>query len=361
MASSLLPNETKNNDINDQIAAFDTIIDNLKNYKNEEGLYVVSSAMYEKGLLLGSANKNYEAIDVYNQIIEKYKHTKIGKATNIVAKAMYSKGVAYGRLKNTKMSINSYNDLINNYQNYEDESILILVARAMYNKAIGLRDAKRYKESVAIYDQLIAKYDKLKSNEFDEVLTNASLDQSQTYAMGLNNFDKSIQSLDYIIKKYGSTDDLIIQESVAEAMFYKGILSARFNKKEDAIGLYEKLINKFSSSRNPKISKFIFYSFINIFELKIISNGHFDKFMQNDFIKTYSNNKEKMMIYEMLICIQNIRNGKNVDISSWDKKYHNTKLSGWDFKIINTWTDSLEDETAKNKIKQAIEIFSKHL
>ena len=91
--------------------------------------------------------------------------------------------------------------------------------------------------------------------------------------------------------------------------------------------------------------------FLNYYEISLTKKQPIKTVQKDAFIQTYQNDKEKMIVFEMLSIIElSIANKPTEEaINSWNKEFYGQELN-WSFKEIRSWLDSndLELESKQN-------------
>jgi tetratricopeptide (TPR) repeat protein len=100
-------------------------------------------------------------------------------------------------------------------------------------------------------------------------------------------------------------------------------------------------------------------AFLNLYELQLITQQHIEGAFEKAYIEKYQNTKEAFIDYEMLKLMKAMTQYKTVDLKAWQKRYKGVALS-WNFKELEEWVTTLEDERLKTKVKEAIAVFKRH-
>jgi tetratricopeptide (TPR) repeat protein len=100
-------------------------------------------------------------------------------------------------------------------------------------------------------------------------------------------------------------------------------------------------------------------AFLNLYELQLITQQHIEGAFEKAYIEKYQNTKEEFIAYEMLKLMKAMTQYKTVDLKAWQKRYKGVALS-WNFKELEEWVTTLEDERVKTKVKEAIAVFKQH-
>jgi len=67
--------------------------------------------------------------------------------------------------------------------------------------------------------------------------------------------EDAIKTYDEIMTRFGSSSEPEIQQTVADALFNKGIILARLKQPEEEIKTYDEIMTRFGSSSEPGIQQ----------------------------------------------------------------------------------------------------------
>jgi len=103
-----------------------------------------------------------------------------------------------------------------------------------------------------------------------------------------------------------------------------------------------------------------YYPNTNLFRLSLIQDQPFDKAIEEDFLKRFKDDKERMIFYEARKILSNISFGKNYNLDDWMKKYKDT-LFDTNWLHVNSWISQKEDFMIKSNLKRTVVLFKAHL
>jgi len=98
-------------------------------------------------------------------------------------------------------------------------------------------------------------------------------------------------------------------------------------------------------------------SYLNIFEIDLVNNRAFSTILTKEFKKKFGTKASAMMYLEMLEIFRLTAQGKNSNISKWQKTYKAQKLDDWDFTSIDEWIKENKNEKIKIKLQNLRKIF----
>ncbi|WP_373001657.1 tetratricopeptide repeat protein [Sulfurimonas sp.] len=146
---------------------------------------------------------------------------------------------------------------------------------------------------------------------------------------------------------------LIINPNYVQVIVNLGISYGKINEYEKAISCYKKV---------PENHEQYKQSFLNLYELSIITNITIDEGLVSKFLEKYASNKEEMIKYDMLEIIKDIKNNKDITnkLQNWKDKYKSVSLKGWGFKELESLINSEDNPKIKSHLQNALEIFKLH-
>ncbi|MPL73551.1 hypothetical protein SDC9_19356 [bioreactor metagenome] len=141
----------------------------------------------------------------------------------------------------------------------------------------------------------------------------------------------------------------------------KGVTLGQIDGKvEEAIKVYDELIEKFKDSKENNILELVASALLNKIETNIISGNTNSKEDLDLFLNLVKENKEKLLKFEMLKILDKAKDtNQDEEIKNWQIKFKDVKLKDWSFDELKSWFETLEDE-AKERVLRYIDIFEKH-
>jgi len=223
-----------------------------------------------------------------------------------------------------------------------------------YDKAI-----EAYQKSLAIYPHNDATYYNI-GNTYtkQKKYENALVAYQKAIEINPNN-DSAYYNMGYVYDEQKNYKDALVAYQKAieinpkkdEAYFNIGILYANQEKYAEAIVAYQKAIEI-----NPQKNA----AYTNLFELQLILNQPFKD--ENKFLEFCYENKEAMMIYEMLKILQGIAFNSAYALSkkAWMSKYQGVTYN-WGWNEINIWLHNMPESETKTHLLEAVDFFKKAL
>jgi tetratricopeptide (TPR) repeat protein len=157
---------------------------------------------------------------------------------------------------------------------------------------------------------------------------------------------------DMAIKAY--EEALNINPNNIQIFVNLGVSYAEVKEYDKAISYYKKV---------PENHKLFKSTFLNLYELLIVTNVTIDEDLVSKFIEKYASDKEAMIQYDMLEIIKDIKNEKDISqkLLSWKDNYKSISLRNWGFKELESLINNENNLKIKSHLQSAIETFKLHL
>ena len=168
------------------------------------------------------------------------------------------------------------------------------------------------------------------------------------------NIEEALRNIDKAIK-LAKTDKENIQ-----ILFIKALILGQIGKSEEAIKVYDELIERFKDSNESNILEKVVTALLNKIEINLIL-GNKNSIEDLDlYINLVKDSKKELLKFEMLQIFENAKNSNQDDeIKAWQIKFKDIKMENWSFDELKTWAETLEDES-KERILKYIDIFENH-
>ncbi len=265
----------------------------------------IASALYNKGVTLGTTGESEEEIVTYDEVLRRYKDSKNEKIQETVASALVNKGVTLGTTGESKEAIATYDEMLRRYGDSKNEKIQEQVASALYNKGVTLGTTGESKEEIATYDEVLRRYKDSKNEK--------------------------------------------IQEQVAKALYNKGVTLGTTGESKEAIKCFKEAIE-----RNPKKLS----AYTNLFEMQLLSGEVFDGELSLRFKEYAKNDKNALLLYKMLQILQDsLQSDQSQNIAKLKNELGDARFGGWGWNMLDAWADALIDSEAKKRVLESIEAF----
>ena len=124
-----------------------------------------------EGIALTAQGLHEEALLRYNSVIAQFGLRRKREFMKVIATAMYNKGVVLGTLERNEEAVAAYDVLIQQSATNKPKSVLSsFAARAMRNKAYRLNLLGRGSESIATYEAMVAQFGAGTDPEINEIV-----------------------------------------------------------------------------------------------------------------------------------------------------------------------------------------------
>lgn len=170
-----------------------------------------------------------------------------------------------------------------------------------------------------------------------------------------NKFDDALKAIDNAIKM--ATNEIEISFS----LYNKGLTLGRMDgKAEEAIKVYDELIEKFKDSKDNNILERVASALLNKMEMNLILKKTNSKEDLDLFLNLVKEDKKKLSQFEMIQIFEKAKDtNQDEEIKNWQIEFKDVKIKDWNFFELKTWAETLEDE-AKEKVLRYIDIFEKY-
>lgn len=166
-----------------------------------------------------------------------------------------------------------------------------------------------------------------------------------------DNLEKSLEYIDNALETKASDIEIL------SALYNKGVvLGSLENGSEEAIKVYDEVVERFGDSKDNKILEKVASALVNKIELAIFNNLIVNK--EIELYKQIFVNIDKHLKIELLEILNNAKT-KNQDdeIKKWLEKYRDIKFKSWSFEELKEWANLIKDKIAAKRIEKYIKIF----
>jgi tetratricopeptide (TPR) repeat protein len=347
-------------DYKEEIATYDKLYAEFGDMTDEQARLDIASALFDKAYRLDFLGKRQESIAVCDKIINEFGYSKSESILTQVAKAYVSKGYSLGHMKRYEESLTVYDEMIAEFGNTASENIKAELSIGMTNRSWTLGELGRYEEEIVACDGVIKKFDdELAKNSFyssenmeivESQIVNALVDKA--FALGkLGRQDEEMALCDVIIDRYKNSKNQKTLEAVAFALSNKGVAVEKKGQNEEAERLYLEAIRISPSDIENG-------AYTNLFELYVIENKEIDKNVEKQFLSYAKANKKALLQYQMALTVKaSLSAEQSAKIAKLKKEFKGVGFDEWSWVEIERWSDTLKDETVKQRVKATILVF----
>lgn len=255
---------------------------------------------------------------------------------------------------------------------------LIIVAWSSKNSAIS--EAKNTAEEVAqtLFDKWIKEKEKdfeEKEKHFEKIMNDKiklfedNVDVKTVQIMFENaigysrnkKYDEALKIYDDIIQSYRNSQNETILVKFTMAMNNRGVLLFAVGKADEAIDSSRELIITFQDSKIHKLIEQVIIAILNKLEFEII----LDKPISDNriLLGKLTQLAKDIAPIDMLFILQNAKTSpQDTELQSWLEKYEDVKYPDWGFDELEDWIEKASyAEDVKARIKSYIETFKTHL
>ncbi|AXH11773.1 tetratricopeptide repeat protein [Halarcobacter bivalviorum] len=168
-------------------------------------------------------------------------------------------------------------------------------------------------------------------------------------------YEDALEAIDNAISKSKNNSELVT------ALVRKGFILGQLERNNDAIVIYNEVINKFKNDEGAVIKEKVLDALINKIEMNLIENNENNEDDLSLFHYLSKERKENLMKYSMLRIIENAKKmNQDIEIKKWKREFSDTKFTNWFFDELKNWINKYEDEVVKERLLRYIDIFEKH-
>ncbi len=174
--------------------------------------------------------------------------------------------------------------------------------------------------------------------------------------------EEAVKIYDELIDKYKDSKVDKIQEQVVIAINNKGFTLGKDGKKEEAIKIYDELIARYKNSKIDGVQEQVAMAIFNKYELLIIENKTLSK-EDKEWIKNANLKHKDKASFGLLTIIDNAKKiSQDLEVAKWLETYKDIKSKTWRFDELKKWINSSSYEgDVKSRINSYIDTFKNHL
>jgi tetratricopeptide (TPR) repeat protein len=118
----------------------------------------------------------------------------------------------------------------------------------MVNKGVRLGEMGLSDDEIRVYDEVVKRYGQSNEPVLQRQVARALISKAVTLEK-LERGKEEVLAYDEVVKRYGECDDPQLREDVARALLYKGITMGQLNRTPEAIALLKDVEDRFG--RDP--------------------------------------------------------------------------------------------------------------
>jgi len=295
-------------------------------------------------------------IDEYDSIIKRFKNQKEIELLNLYSKAQFYKA----NISERDTALNIYDEVIRKFSKSSNIILLKIYTQAQFNKSYLTTG----NDSLDIFNQIIK--DLKNQTDKELLLQRHKAQQNKAYLLEqyLNQKEEAIEVYDDIIEEFSSYEGEEYQEIVENALLQKSFLLMDYDD-EEAIEIYDKIIKRYETAmkNNNSLSPVplkMEYSIINNIELSLITNN--DDSSYRELAEKYlSNIKDTKPQLEMLEILKNAQvSNQDEALNTWQEENKEYSFKNWSFEGLEHWNEHMEEGEQKSRIKHYLNEFIKY-
>ena len=193
-------------DSDDEIRAYDLVVhigDTLPGGQPAQSSLVskVTSALYNKGVVLSKRGRGEEAIAVYDDLVNRSRDAETTASRLTACRAMFNKGNSLLRMGRCDDAIIVYDELVRRFVTESEPALREAVGKALVNKGIALGQLKRYGDSIDILDIVVDGWSDCSETAMCERAATALINKA-TALYHLGRIDEAIATYDEVVARF---------------------------------------------------------------------------------------------------------------------------------------------------------------
>ncbi|RNJ49319.1 tetratricopeptide repeat protein [Methylocystis hirsuta] len=213
----------------------------------------VAQALFNKGVMLARMGRAEEEIAVLDDFIARFGSSEASELQEQVARALLRKGARLGELGRAEEALVVYDDLTARFGATGAPALQEVVALALSAKSVALRRLGRHEAEIAVYDDLITRFGSSEAQK--DSVGRALLMKGLTLAQ--SGLEEGIVVFDNLIARFGLSEAPALQETVARALFGKGVALWGLGRAEESVAVHNDLIARLGASNSPALQELV--------------------------------------------------------------------------------------------------------
>ena len=211
----------------------------------------VARALVNKGVALGSLDRNEAAVETYDELLRRFGESDDPELRVQVASALFNKGVALASLDRNEAAVEAYDEVRRRFGK-SDPELRVRVALALFNKGVALASLDRNEAAVEAYDEMLRRFGESDGPELRVRVANALVNKGVVLG-SLDRNEAEVEAYDEVLRRFGESDGPELRIQVANALVNKGIALGQLDHNEAEVETYEELVRRFGESDDPQL------------------------------------------------------------------------------------------------------------
>lgn len=155
-------------------SSYDALIEDYKDSKDEESLYYVAFACFNKAIECANYDEHQEAVNTYDLMIKKFENTKNPDIYEFVVKAYINKASRLNDLDKKEEALLLIDEVYEKFKDEKGEN-LTQVAISLNNKAAILDELGREKELKEVCELIVDNFSHIKNEIVQNIVGSAEV------------------------------------------------------------------------------------------------------------------------------------------------------------------------------------------
>jgi tetratricopeptide (TPR) repeat protein len=231
----------------DAIAAFDDVVERYGDATDASTSGLVGEALYRKAFCLHRIEREEEALATYEELAARYRGAQEFGAQ--LSRALFHQASTLVRLGRPEEAITVWEELQERYGDATEPPLAMGLAAAFEGKAAALRRLERPDEALGSYDDLIIRF----SDSTFPVLrhrADSALSEKVFVLLLLRRYEEAIVVANAAVARLREAHDA---DALAIAVLNLGGALANEGRFDEAVGVYDALIDQLADSDSPEL------------------------------------------------------------------------------------------------------------
>ena len=247
----------KSGDARAALSAYDELIERFKQSEDAQVRDWVTVTMYRQGGLQARSGEFKAAIETYDRVIERIGDSESPHRRQLSDFALEGRADAQRDLGHFESAVESYGEIVSRSGTSATPDQEERVACALRYMGDTYRQMKDERAAISVYDDLVERFFRSDTAVgINQTVATALVDRGRA-CKAVGRTDAAIESCDRVVKRFGASDDLLVQVQVAIALYDKGELFADAGDFDSAIAAYEDVVQRFQATNEPSLAGWV--------------------------------------------------------------------------------------------------------
>ena len=209
--------------------------------------------LFEEGVELEVRNRSDDALGVFDEVIRRYGESDVPELLDLVAKALVCKGRMLtgitGITKNEgdgDVSI-AFGEVVLGLVGSDARDLHGVFTSVLVDNETALNQVS---EALATYDEVVRRFGESDATTILESVAMALFDKGMTL-VALNRSDEAMTAFDEVVRRAGESETPLVLHLAATALFHKGAMLGESNRPEESLVAYDEALRRLKEWERP--------------------------------------------------------------------------------------------------------------